>query len=147
MTINKVSMANRFTSLNELAKYLKDWRNSNPKAFRLDGHHSIGPANPAQWIFFEISEFKPEDYKGLELNKPVDGTSWNGIYYLTAATQGLSIDAFLKLYEINPNPSSIFELTYTNGKIGIPSKRRLELKNTEVATGWFCKQHINKYPR
>jgi len=142
--INKINMANRLKNIHELADYLRKWRTQNPNTFRLDGHHSIGPANPAQWIFFEMGEFSESDYNGLELGKPVTGCAWNGIYYLTAATQGQSIDEFLKLYHDSSFPSEIFDLSYTTGKTGIPSKRRLNLKNTK-STGWFCKQHIVKY--
>lgn len=148
--INKIQMRAALDNVGELYEVLKKWKNKYPKAFRLDGHHSIGPANPAQWIFFKVEGLKPENFKGLELGKAVDGTKWNGVYYLTASTRMESIIHFINLYEKhNGDASKIFSPSYTDNKAGIPSKRKLYLNevnsNEEVNTGWFCKQYYDRF--
>lgn len=146
-SIKKYNMSSRLNGVEELYKVLHAWRSSNPDTFRLDGHHSIGPANPAQWVFFEINDFTKKCFQGTEFGKDVDGTAWNGIYYLTASTRGISIDHFITLFQKYSNSSKIFELSYTQGKEGIPSKRKILLKdsNTDINAGWFCKQYYKKY--
>lgn len=146
-SIKKYNMASRLSNIKDLYTIFKEWRSGNPDTFRIDGHDSIGPANPAQWIFFEISDFCPNDFTGKELGKQIDGTSWNGIYYFTASTRSESIDYFLSQYKKNDSVSSIFELSYTVNKAGIPSKRRLLLKGAPelINQGWFCKQYYKKY--
>lgn len=144
--IEKVNMTNRFMSLKEVYEYLLKWRTVFPRSFRLDGKPTIGPANPAQWIFFEITNFEPKSFKGLELGKEIDGTSWNGIYYLTASTQSQAVQFFIDQFEkYKGDPNKIFKLSYTQGKEGITSKRRLFLNATEeINAGWFCKQHASQ---
>lgn len=145
--IKQYNMASRLKGIDELYKVLSEWRKSNPEVFRIDGHHSIGPANPAQWIFFEIDDFKDINFKGTELGKNVTGTKWNGIYYLTASTRAIAVDYFINTYETKMKSSQIFNLTYTSGKEGIPSKRKIILKGAsdEINSGWFCKQFYKKY--
>ena len=146
-TIQKVNLNNRLHGLEALIAHLSDWRSSNSQIFRIDGHNAIGPANPAQHIFFELEDFQESDYKGMEFQKEVNGTAWNGTYYLTASTQGKAIDHLLSEYAIGKSASQIFELTYTKGKVGIPSKRRLTFKTVEeeINKGWFCKQFVKRY--
>jgi hypothetical protein len=145
--IEQYNMASKLDGIEELHKVLAKWRKSNPDTFRLDGHDTIGPANPSQWIFFELQDFKESDFDGEEYGKKVTGQEWNGIYYLTASVRGEAIDSFLKLYKIYKNSSDIFKLTYTAKKEGIPSKRKLLIKDTpeEINLGWFCKQYYRGY--
>lgn len=145
--IKQYNMASRLQNITELYSVLKSWRKEYPKVFRIDGHDAIGPANPSQWIFFEINEFSKDQFSGTEFGKKIDGSVWNGIYYLTASTRGSSIDAFISSYEKTQTKNDIFQLAYTTKKEGIPSKRRLLLKNQneEINSGWFCKQYFKKY--
>ena len=139
-------MAKRIKGLHELYIFLSNWRKSFPKSFRLDGKPFIGPANPAQWIFFEINDFSTQAYDGLELGKKVDGTAWNGIYYLTASTQAQAVQFFIDQYKHNKGDiHKIFKLSYTHGKENLPSKRKLFLNaSEEINAGWFCKQHASQ---
>lgn len=145
-SITKISLKDRFKSLEELSVFLKKWRKDNPKTFRLDGHFAIGPANPAQWIYFEIQDFRSEDYSGKEGTSFVDGKAWNGVYFLTASTRGNSIDYFIDSLGKSKSASNIFDLTYTRGKEGIATKRKILLKSApeEINSGWFCKQYLVK---
>ncbi|MEH0862276.1 hypothetical protein [Halobacteriovorax sp. DPLXC-1] len=146
-TIDKINLSNKLDGLKSLVEYLERWRKKNSEIFRIDGHHSIGPANPAQHIFFEINDFIESDYNGFEFQKEINGTVWNGFYYLTASTQGKAIDYLIEQYHLGKSSAEIFDLTYTKGKRGVPSKRRLELKNAsdEINKGWFCKQYVKRY--
>ena len=146
--ISQVSMKDRLKGVENLASYLGTWRKKNPQTFRIDGHDSIGPANPAQWIFFEITSLREEDFSGLEYGKTVNGTMWNGIYYLTASTQGDAIDYFLDRVSSSKSPSDLFLLAYTKGREGLPNKRKLFLKDASdyINSGWFCKQHVSRFP-
>lgn len=139
-------MADRLKDTHALYEYLLKWRKEFPSAFRLDGKPGVGPANPAQWVFFEISDFSADLYSGAELGRSVNGTSWNGIYYLTAGTQSASVQVFLDLYSAgNGNLKEIFNLGYTPGKENLSTKRRLYLKADDtINNGWFCKQHVSK---
>lgn len=138
-------MANRLAGLEELNEYLSKWRKNYSNSFRLDGKPTIGPANPAQWVFFEVKNFEASAYSGLELRQAIDGLKWNGIYYLTASAQASSIQEFLDLYKKhNGDPNQIFRLGYTVGKENISTKRKLFLQSSdEINSGWFCKQHVN----
>ena len=139
----KRNLANKLKDINELYSYFKSWIKKSPHAFRLDGHDSIGPANPAQMIYFEIQEFKPESFAGLELTKKVNGNQWNGIYFLTASTRTESILKFIELYDKNKgDPNKIFKLGYTAGKEGQPKKRKAYLQaDDQYNAGWFCKHY------
>lgn len=148
--INKIQMKSALDDVGQLYEVLKKWKSKYPKSFRLDGHFAIGPANPAQWIFFKVDGIKPENFSGLELGKSIDGSKWNGMYYLTASTRMDSIIHFMSLYEKhNGDTSKIFTPSYTNDKEGQPSKRKLYLADTyedeEVNSGWFCKQYYDRF--
>jgi len=146
--IKQVFLRDSLKSLDALYRHLKEWRNENLDAFRLDGHHSKGPANPAQWIYFEIQDFLEEDYAGLDIyKKPVTGADWNGTYFLTAGTRAAAVDKFIELYEATGRASVIFKLGYSPKKEGNPNKRKVTLQSEEkeAASGWFCKQYINKW--
>lgn len=147
--INKIHMKAALEDTGQLYEVLKKWKSKYPKSFRLDGHYSIGPANPAQWMFFKVNGLKPENFQGTELGKIIDGSKWNGMYYLTASTRMDSIIHFLNLYEKhNGDDSLIFTPTYTEDKEGQPSKRKLHLtdiKDEGVNFGWFCKQYYDRF--
>ena len=146
--INQVFLKDALKSLDDLYHHLKKWRQENLEAFRLDGHHSKGPANPAQWIYFEINDFQESDYAGTDLySKPVTGKDWNGTYFLTAGTRAIAVDHFIEAWEKSAAAGKIFKLGYSPKKEGNPNKRKitLESEDKDAANGWFCKQYINKW--
>lgn len=127
----------------ELILILKNWLKTCPNSFRLDGHDSIGPANPSQVIFFEITDFQNDILIGKENGKDVYADSWNGIYFLTAGCRRNAIEELIHLESNTSNLLDVFELSYTKGYEGKPRKRRLYLKaNSELNSGWHCKQYI-----
>lgn len=146
--INQINMRSALEDLEELYQILKNWKVKNPGAFRLDGHYSIGPANPAQWIFFKVNGMTSDSYSGTEMGKLIDGTKWNGMYYLTASTRMEAVNEFLSLFEKHKGDATkIFTPSYTENKQGLPSKRKLYLKDVRgnINDGWFCKQYYNRF--
>lgn len=136
--LEKKNLANCLESFEDLIEYISSWKDINSE-FRIDGVKGISPANPSQWIFFKIENFKKSAYKGEDtLGNQCDGTDWNGIYYLAGGTRSKALSHLLKkCNELNGDPNKIFELSYTNGKEGNPNKRRIELKDFD-GSGWNC---------
>ena len=145
-SIQQVSLAQAL-DLPQLFDLLKDWLDSKPKAFRLDGHNAIGPANPTQLIFFNLSEFPAKSFSGEEEGEGVTGSKWNGTYFLTASCRREAVEEFVSLYKKHRGDlGSIFRPGYTSGKEGQPNKRRLFLQaSDEINVGWNCKQYIRRY--
>ena len=128
--------------LNELFHKLRGWRDESPSLRRLDGRIN-SRANPSQYVYFYIDEFRQCDFSGIENEKKVSGLEWNGLYYLAGSVTSRSIDVFLESYERHSGDvGSIFELSYTSGKYGKSNKRRLFLKKSpdSINREWICKQ-------
>lgn len=142
--IAKTPLSSRLKNLSELHDVLSKWRISYPENFRVDGYEKISPANPSQWIFFEINDFKENLYEGKDLlGVKLTGLDWNGIYYLSGATRSASVDLFIQNYQkCKGDPNQFFSLCFTKGKEGNRKKMRIELLSQDayLSQGWFCKK-------